>query len=259
MQTTVRLEQEGDTGILIFECDEVGKPTTLDQQVLASLDAHLDTLTQCPRGELRAVIVRSALPKYFLVGANVNVLKTLDAETIVPWVRHGHRVLNRLAALPVPVIAVIEGYALGGGLEVALACDLILATHEAKLGQPEARLGMVSGWGGSYRLPRRIGMSRAKELFFTGKIVDAATAQAMGLVDVVGDRGELGNYVDAFMEGVRACSDLAVAQMKRLLDSSPDDTLDGSCEAEVRASQVCLGDAATQTRVADYLRSRKRA
>ena len=258
MQTYVTFEQDDDLGTLTFACDEPGKPTTLDFQVLESLDAHLATIESRPQGTLRAVIVRSAFPKYFLVGANIEVLKTLDEVTIEPWVRLGHRVLNRLAALPMPVLALVEGYALGGGLELAMACDLILAADTAKLGQPEAHLGMVSGWGGSARLPRRVGLARAKEMFFTGKIVDAATAKAIGLVDFVGDGEALDAYLTSFLEDLRVCSPLAVAQQKQLLQRGLGVGMVDNCGDEVWASQVVLADASTKARVADYLASRKR-
>jgi len=258
MQTTVMYEQDGDVATLTFTCDEPGKPTTLDFKVLESLDAHLATIESQPLDNIRAVIVRSAFPKYFVVGANIEVLKTLDEVTIEGWVRLGHRVLNRMAALPMPVLALVEGYALGGGLELAMACDLILATDTAKLGQPEARLGMVSGWGGSARLPRRVSLPRAKELFFTGRIVDAASARAMGLVDFVGDGEAIDAYLESFLTDLRACSPLAVTQQKRLLDRGSRTSMADNCGDEVWASQVILADAATKARVADYLASRKR-
>lgn len=272
MQTHVAFEQRGDTGYLTFACETPGKPTTLDLRVLDELDACLDDIdlrlaagsdrrsavdvrtgAESPP-DLRALIVHSAFPKYFLVGANVNALQTLNAETIVPWVQRGHAVFNRLARLPLPVIARVEGYALGGGLELAMACDLIAATEAAKFGQPEAKLGVVAGWGGSYRLPRRVGVARAKELFFTGRIVDAQTAFAIGLADFVGD---VDAYLDALLADIRACGRAAVASMKHLIDHSPAITIEQNCLDEAVASSRVMADVETQARVARYLESRK--
>lgn len=256
MQTTVTLSLDGDIGTLTFSCDEVGKPTTLDLQVLDELDAHLATI-ESNSDTLRAVIVESAYPKYFIVGANINVLKTLNAETIVPWVKKGHNVFNRLEAVPLPVIAKVEGYALGGGLELAMACDFILAVETAKFGQPEANLGVVSGWGGSYRLPLRVGLAKAKEMFFTAAILDANAAYAAGLVDFVGDKASLDSYIDTLLEGIRRCGALAVGKMKALINQSPYIDILANGEEEAQASQLCMADTATLDRVSRYLASRK--
>jgi len=256
MQTHVIYQRENDIGYLTFACDEPGKPNTLDLQVLDELAARLDEI-RCTLDCLRAVIVRSDSPRYFVVGANINALQTLTPQTIIPWVQRGHAVFNGLAALPLPVIARVEGYALGGGLELAMACDLIVASRDAKLGQPEANLGLVSGWGGSYRLPRRVGLSRAKELFFTGKAIDADAAYAMGLVDFVGDSAEVERHINGLLDGIRNCGRLAVSHMKALIDASPSATIGENCQAEAVASSLCLASDDTQTRVANYLQSRK--
>lgn len=254
MQTHVTFEHQDDIGTLTFTCEVRGKPTTLDLHVLDELDDCLGDI-EALADTLRAVIVQSAFPKYFIVGANVNALQTLNAETIVPWVQRGHAVFNRLARLPLPVIAKVEGYALGGGLELAMACDLIVATENARFGQPEANLGVVAGWGGSYRLPRRVGLAKAKELFFTGRIVDAETARAIGLVDFVGD---VDAYLDALLADIRTCGRVAVAYMKQLIDNSPDITIEQNCLDEAVASSRVMADADTQARVANYLASRKK-
>ena len=96
--------------------------------------------------ELRAVVLKSDSPKSFVVGANINVLKTLDADNIQDWVKNGHRIFRRLQELPVPVIAKVEKFALGGGLELAMSCDMIIASEEARFAQPEAGLGVMPGW-----------------------------------------------------------------------------------------------------------------
>ncbi|MDF1514849.1 MAG: enoyl-CoA hydratase/isomerase family protein, partial [Anaerolineae bacterium] len=220
MQTTVSLDIREDVATLTFSCDEPGKPNTLDYQVLDELDQHLDALYENIT-QLRAVIIESAQPRYFIVGANINVLKTLDDTSIVPWVKTGHRIFNRLEALPLPVIARVQGFALGGGLELAMACDLIVADDTAKFGQPEAGLGVVSGWGGSYRLPRRVGLAKAKEMFFTAQIVDAKTAYQMGVVDYVGKAAEVKEHIEELLSGIRKCGWLAVSKMKQLINHSP--------------------------------------
>jgi enoyl-CoA hydratase len=218
MQTRVSFERQGHIGTLTFACDEPGKPITLDLEVLDELATRLDEIQAVIDG-LRAIVVQSNSNRYFIVGANVNALETLNAQTIVPWVRKGHAVFSRIVSLP--VIARIKGYALGGGPELAMACDLIAASRRARFGQPEeASLGLVAGWGGSYRLPRRVGVAKAKELFFTAQIIDAETAYEIGLVNFCGDDDKLDNYMDALLDNICTCSQVAVSQMKKLLDDS---------------------------------------
>jgi enoyl-CoA hydratase len=257
MQTHVSLKVQDDIAYLTFACDEPGKPATLDLQVLDELQQALDEI-RARAGQLRAVIVSSDSPKYFVVGANVNALEALKAETITPWIHKGHAVFNQLEALPLPVIARVEGYALGGGLELAMACDLIVSSHNARFGQPEANLGFVAGWGGTYRLPRRVGVAKAKELFFTGKIIDAQQAYAIGLTGFCGEPDALDQHLDALLDSVRKCSPVAVSQMKALVNNSLDIALEEACTAETVASGICMTEGDTRERVAAFLKSRKR-
>lgn len=253
MHTHIHYRRNKDVVNLTFSAEEEGKPPTIDFDVLDRLEDILEKITE-DQGELRAVVIRSNSEKYFNVGANIQALAELDAQSIATWVQRGHEVFNQLAEFPLPVIAWVEGYALGGGLELALACDLILATDNARLGQPEAKLGLVSGWGGSHRLPRRVGLAKAKEMFFTGNIMDARTAYNFGLVDYVGIREAVQKYLDEVLEGIRNCSPFAVAQMKLLLDDSLDTTIDENALAEASASYRCMEDQETQARIATFLK-----
>lgn len=253
MQTNIHYRRQKDIVTLTFSAELDRKPPTLDLDVLDRLEDILERIEE-DLGDLRAVIIRSNSEKYFVVGANIDALATLDAQSIMPWVQRGHEVFNQLAEFPLPVIAWVEGYALGGGLELALACDLILATDNAKLGQPEAKLGLVSGWGGSHRLPRRVGLAKAKEMFFTGNVMDARTAYDFGLVDFVGIREAVQQYLDKILDGIRECSPFAVAQMKLLLDDSLDTTIDENSLAEASASYRCMEHEETQHRIAKFLK-----
>ena len=255
MQTHINFKRHKDVVTLTFASEEAGKPPTLDLEVLDRLSDVLERIEEDE--DLRGVVIRSNSEKYFVVGADINALREMDTTSIVTWVQRGHEVFNVLAELRLPVIAWVEGYALGGGLELAMACDLILATDNAKLGQPEAKLGLVSGWGGSHRLPRRVGLAKAKEMFFTGNILDARTAYDFGLVDYVGIRDAVQNYLDQILEGIRNCSPLAVAQMKLLLDDSLDTTIDENALAEASASIRCMNSPDTQQRIADFLDKRR--
>lgn len=255
MQTEARLAIDGDVATITF-ASAAGKPATLNHAVLEQLAACLDEI-ETKRETLRAVVIRSNAEKYFIVGADIRALQTLDEATIVSWVRHGHAVFDRLEALPLPVIAVVEGYALGGGLELAMACDLILASHSARFGQPEARLGFVAGWGGSYRLPRRVGLGRARELLFTGRIIDAARAGEIGLVDFMGTQAEVAAYREELLADIRAGSATAVGLMKQLINQSMTASNRENQLAEADASSTCLADEETQRRVAAFLQKNR--
>lgn len=251
VSTSVRFEVNNDLGKIVFS-DNEGKPIVLDHQILDELDNIIDRIVDS-RDNLRVIIIKSDSLKYFVVGANVKALEELNTENIVEWVKKGHRVFKKLEDLYQPVIARIDGYALGGGLELAMACDLIVATSNAKFGQPEAKLGFVSGWGGSYRLPRRVGIGKAKEMFFTGKIIDAGEASKINLIDYVGTEDEVGNYLTSLFSDIRKCSPLAISMMKEMINNSFDVDIEDNCQEEIITSNICLGDEDTKNRVRNFL------
>jgi enoyl-CoA hydratase len=227
-----------------------GKPPTLDPDVIAAFDVVLAEIEVRAR-ELNAVVLQSASPKFFCAGANVKVLETIDRTSIGPWVERGHRLMNRLEALPLPVIARVEGYAMGGGLELAMACDLIFASTNAKFAQSETKLGFVTGWGGSYRLVRRTGLARAKELIFSGRLFDAEEAARIGVADWQGAPEALGRKIDEFLLSVAGNSRVAVREMKQILASCLRTRLEENAAIEAEASRRCLtdGDAAERLRI----------
>ena len=257
MRTHVSIDIMDDVAHFVFTSEVSGKPPTLDYDVMNELHQGIRQI-ESAEPKLRAVIVRSEPEKYFVVGANINALEKLDAHSIVPWVKRGHEVFNALEALPLPVIAQVTGFALGGGLELAMACDMIIATDTAKFGQPEARLGLVPGWGGTYRLPRRVGLAKAKELSFTGRVVDATEAFQMGLVDFVGDIDTVSKHVSQLLDGIRESGAQAVANVKRLLNNSLSMILEQNCKAEADESVRCLLDDEAPNRISEFLESRKR-
>jgi len=136
------------------------------------------------------------------------------------WIADGHRVFARLAALPMPTIAAIDGMAFGGGLELALCCDLRLATRTARFALPEVKIGIVPGWGGPARLAALIGKARTKQMALTGAPIDAATALQWGLVNEVVDAGELTAHAFALAGEIAAGARVAVQVTKQLIDAA---------------------------------------
>lgn len=179
---TVRCNVDG-SGIAHLTIDRPKALNALNGDVLDGLDTQLRDLGK--PGEVRGVFLRGAGDKAFVAGADIGQMRTLDPAGAEAFARHGLAVFERLERLPVPVVAVVDGYCLGGGCELALACDWIVATDQAVFGQPEVSLGIIPGFGGTQRLPRRIGPAAALDLITTGRQVVAAEARQIGLAHQV--------------------------------------------------------------------------
>jgi enoyl-CoA hydratase len=209
----------------------------ITRELLQELDTALATLEQAEPGDVRVVVVTGSGERAFSAGSDVREFEAQRG----PDGRERHvleqRVSSRLACLPMPTIAAIEGNALGGGLELALACDIRVASQRARLGLPEVRLAVTPGAGGTQRLPRVVGAARARELILTGRIIDAAEAQRIGLVGRLVPAGEALPAADEIAEEVAAHGPLAVREAKRLIDGALDRDMDAGLAAEIEASQ----------------------
>jgi len=215
----VRVEEEagpdGTPGaIRVVTIDRPAVLNALDAATLGDLAALFEGWAAAPP---RAVILTGAGPKAFVAGADIAELSALDAPGASALSALGHRVGEAIGALPAPVIAAVGGFALGGGCELALACDFIYASTAARFGQPEVKLGAIPGFGGTQRLPRRVGMARALELVLGGEPIDAAEALRIGLVNRVVEPGALMPAARAAAAAVAARAPLAVAEAKRAI------------------------------------------
>ncbi len=248
-KTGINYVEESGVGTILLTAPE-GKPPTLDGEVLAELERCIDTAREAGP---RVLCVRSASERFFCVGANINVLKETNEETIVPWVERGHRVLNQLEDLPMPVVAVVGGYAMGGGLELAMACDLIFALDTARFAQSEAGLGFIPGWGGTRRLADRIGTSKAKYYYYSGKMIDAPKAAEIGLVDFVGSAAELEFELAEFSDSVISNNRNALEQFKSILNEQVRAARDENAKVEALRSVSCLQDPDALQRLHDFL------
>jgi enoyl-CoA hydratase len=179
----IRVEREGAVAIVTIERQEA-----LNALDVATLTELRDRLRQLADDDAaRVVILTGAGEKAFVAGADIKYMSGLDVGQAKQWGALGHETGRLLETMPKPTIAAINGFALGGGCELAVACDLRYAASSAKLGQPEVNLGIIPGWGGTQRLARLSGLGIAKELIFTGRIVDAEEALRIGLVNAVHD------------------------------------------------------------------------
>jgi enoyl-CoA hydratase len=179
----IRVEREGAVAIVTIDRQE-----TLNALDVATLTELRDRLRELADDDAaRIVILTGAGEKAFVAGADIKYMSGFDVDQAKQWGALGHETGRLLETMPKPTIAAINGFALGGGCELAIACDLRYAASSAKLGQPEVNLGIIPGWGGTQRLARLSGLGVAKELIFTGRIVDAEEALRIGLVNAVHD------------------------------------------------------------------------
>jgi enoyl-CoA hydratase len=209
----------------------------ITRELLQDLDAALATLESAAAGDVRAVVVTGSGEQAFSAGSHVGEFEAQRGPAGRTRHELEQRVSSRLACLPMPTIAAIEGSALGGGLELALACDIRVASERARLGLPEVRLAVTPGAGGTQRLPRIVGPARAKELILTGRVVDATEAERIGLVSRVAPAGQARAAADEIAAEIADRGPLAVREVKRLLDLSVDADLDAGLAAEIDASQ----------------------
>jgi enoyl-CoA hydratase len=179
----IRVEREEAVAIVTIDRQEA--LNALDVATLTELRDRLRELADDDAA--RVVILTGAGEKAFVAGADIKYMSGLDVEQAKQWGALGHEAGRLLETMPKPTIAAINGFALGGGCELAVACDLRYAASSANLGQPEVNLGIIPGWGGTQRLARVSGLGVAKELIFTGRIVDAEEALRIGLVNAVHD------------------------------------------------------------------------
>jgi enoyl-CoA hydratase len=206
------------------------------RELLDELNEALATLQAAEPGDVRAVVVTGAGERAFSAGSDVGEFEAQRGPGGRERLALEERTSSRIAALPMPTIAAIEGNALGGGLELALACDLRIASARAKLALPEVRLAVIPGAGGTQRLPRVVGLARAKELVLTGKVLDADEAARIGLVHEVVPAGEAVSRATAIGEEIAARGPIAVREAKRLLDDALDTPLEDGLAAELEAS-----------------------
>ena len=187
----------------------------LNREVLEEIARVLRDVRHDP--SIRVLIITGAGDRAFVAGADIGAMSEMSSVDGLEFTRLGHRVMQTIEDLPIPVIAAVNGFALGGGLELALACDLIVASEKARFGQPEINLGLIPGFGGTQRLPHRIGDSKARELIYTGEMIDASTALKLGLVNQVVPPAELMPAALKLAGAIAKKSGLAIRQAKAAL------------------------------------------
>lgn len=215
--TFVEVTHEGPVSTLTINRPD--KLNALSQEVLGDLKSAIDEVSR--RDDVRAAII-TGTGKAFVAGADIAAMRDMDEAQARGFGALGHDTFNAIEHLRFPVIAAVNGFALGGGCELALACDFIYASTKAKFGQPEVNLGIIPGFGGTQRLPRRVGPAMARELIYTGKMIDAAEAFRIGLANAVFEPDELLPAATKVAIEITTKGPLAVGAAKRLIRDGVD-------------------------------------
>ncbi len=208
-------------------------------------------------GNVRVVVLTGAGEKAFSAGADIKTMKGFNALKARALSLMGERLCSALENLEKPVIAAINGYALGGGLEVAMSCDLRIASERARMGQTEINIGLIPGWGGTQRLTRLIGRTKAKELVFTGKMIDAKTAEQLGIVNMVFPAEGFREKVKQFAKELAAKAPVALRVAKALINKGADMSLDSAIALEREGFGVVGSTEDLQEGVSAFTEKRK--
>ncbi|CAL8110829.1 unnamed protein product [Orchesella dallaii] len=185
------IEKEGQGKIAVLGMNRPRAKNAFSKNLIAKFEESIHTVRFDK--DVRAVIIRSLVPGIFCAGADLKERLTMKASEVGPFVARLRAFVSAMETMPMPIIAALDGAALGGGLEMALACDLRVASDSAKMGLVETRLAIIPGGGGTQRLPRIVGPAIAKELIFTGRVIDGAEAHQIGLVNQVVEQNKEGD------------------------------------------------------------------
>ncbi|MCP4693222.1 MAG: enoyl-CoA hydratase/isomerase family protein [Desulfobacterales bacterium] len=207
--------------------------------------------------EIRALVLTGAGDKSFVAGADIGEIQKCDALQGKKFARKGQEILDRLEELPIVVIAAVNGFALGGGCEMSLACDFIYASETAIFGLPEINLGIMPGFGGTQRLPRLIGTNMAKEMIFTGKMIPAAEAREIGLVNQVCAPDALMDEVKKVAKSISFKGRVSIRAAKQAVNSGMNVDLGTGCRLEVDAFALCLASEDAKEGTTAFLEKRK--
>lgn len=247
----VHLKEEGP--IATVSIDRPDRLNALNPEVLGELHLVFHALSSKP--QVRCIVLRGE-GKAFVAGADITAMESMGPAEAETFASLGHRTFDAIEAMEVPVIAAVNGFALGGGCELALACDFIYASTQARFGQPEVKLGIIPGFGGSQRLPRRVGIAQARELIYSGRVIDAQEALRIGLVNQVVAPEALEESVKRVAREIAAMAPNAVVLAKRAIAEGEGLPLREANQRELKAFGECFTKADREEGIAAFLAKR---
>ena len=235
MYEHLKIEERGQVAVMTISAPK--SLNALNSAILAEIDEYLDEIEG---GAYRCLIITGDGEKSFVAGADISEMASLGAQQGETFGKRGADVFRRIETLPMPVIAAVNGFALGGGCELAMACDIRICSDNARFGQPEVGLGIIPGFSGTVRLARLVGMGMAKQLIFTGKPIKADEAMRTGLVNEVVPQAELMNRAMEIAKQIAACAPLAVSAAKLCINTEWDMEAEDAIAFENRAFGLCF-------------------
>ncbi|HDI07734.1 MAG TPA: crotonase [Candidatus Bathyarchaeota archaeon] len=246
--------EKGDDGVAVIT---LNRPEALNAFNKDMVTEILEALKDAEEDEKVRVLVLTGAGKAFSAGADIKSMKGMTPLKARELSLMGNKLCRALEDFGKPVIAAINGYALGGGLEVSMACDLRIASEKARMGQTEINIGLIPGWGGTQRLTRLIGKTRAKELVFTGKMIDAKTAEQWGLVNMVVPAEGFMEHVRQFAAELAKKAPVALRIAKSLIDNGLNVNLEAALALEREGFAVVASTEDLQEGVAAFMEKRK--
>jgi enoyl-CoA hydratase len=251
------LFQVEESGIALLTVNRPEKLNALSGAVIDELADAFDRVASQP--EIRAVLVTGAGEKAFVAGADIAELAALSPYDARAFALRGQAVLRQLETCGKPSVAAVNGFALGGGMELAMACTVRFASENARLGQPEVKLGIIPGYGGTQRLPRLVGLGRALELLLSGEPIPAAEAWRIGLVNAVVPAAELLDYCRGWLAKVLANGPLAVGLVLNAVDAGLAGGLDSGLPYEAAAFGISVATQDCREGTRAFLEKRRAA
>lgn len=246
------VEKENGTAIVT-----INRPAALNALNKEVLEELYDAFKGLEEDEsVVCIILTGSGAKAFVAGADIAAMQSMDAVVAENFARLGHKVFNAVESCSKPVIAAVNGFALGGGCELAMACDVRLAAENARFGQPEVNLGVIPGFGGTLRLARLVGKGRAKELIFTGDMVDAAEAYRIGLANKVVAAEDLISEARKMADKIASKGPLAVRFAKQAVDNGIEMDLDRAGRYEAGLFGLCFASADQKEGMLAFLEKR---
>lgn len=252
-ENTVLVEHDGPIATITINRPE--SLNALNPDVLQGVILALGKIASNP--SIRSVIITGKGPKAFVAGADIRTMSQLGPRPIAEYVELGQRAMRTIETFDVPVIAAVNGFALGGGLELALACDLIVCAESAKLGQPEVNLGIMPGFGGTQRLIQRCGIGTARRLCYTGELIGADEARMVGIADKVVPDAQHMDEVKKIATTIASKAPLAIKGTKKVINRAQESLLLSGLRLEVEEFLKLFGTADREEGMDAFLQKRE--